>query len=70
LLDFNTKVGREDIFKPTLENESLSEINKDNEVRILPHPLSGGGKRLGETGSEQRKNAQISHGQVHSQEIK
>jgi hypothetical protein len=28
--DFNAKVGREDIFKPTTENESLHEINNDN----------------------------------------
>jgi hypothetical protein len=30
--DFNAKVGREDIFKPTLWNESLHEISNDNGV--------------------------------------
>jgi hypothetical protein len=30
--DFNTKVGSEDIFKPTIGNESLHEISNDNEV--------------------------------------
>jgi hypothetical protein len=28
--NFNAKVGREDIFKPTNENESLDEISNDN----------------------------------------
>jgi hypothetical protein len=27
---FNAKAGREDIFKPTVENESLHEISNDN----------------------------------------
>jgi hypothetical protein len=35
LLDFNAKVGREDIFKPTIGNESLHEISKDNGVRLV-----------------------------------
>jgi hypothetical protein len=30
--DFNAKVGREDIFKPTTGNESLHEISNDNGV--------------------------------------
>jgi hypothetical protein len=33
--DFNAKVGREDIFKPTIGNESLHEINNYNGVRLV-----------------------------------
>jgi hypothetical protein len=33
--DFNAKVGREDIFKPTIGNESLQEISNDNGVRLV-----------------------------------
>jgi hypothetical protein len=33
--DFNAKVGREDIFKPTIGNESLYEISNDNGVRVV-----------------------------------
>jgi hypothetical protein len=33
--DFNAKVGREDIFKPTIGNESLHEISNDNRVRVV-----------------------------------
>jgi hypothetical protein len=33
--NFNGKVGREDIFKPTIGNESLYEISNDNEVRLV-----------------------------------
>jgi hypothetical protein len=33
--DFNSKVGRENIFKPTVGNESLHEISKDNGVRVV-----------------------------------
>jgi hypothetical protein len=33
--DFNTKVGREDIFKPTIGNESSHEISNDNGVRVV-----------------------------------
>jgi hypothetical protein len=31
--DFNAKVGREDIFKPTIGNESSHEISNDNGVK-------------------------------------
>jgi hypothetical protein len=33
--DFKTKVGREDIFKPTVGNESLHEISNYNGVRVV-----------------------------------
>jgi hypothetical protein len=33
--DFNAKVGREDIFKPKIGNESLHEISNDNRVRVV-----------------------------------
>jgi hypothetical protein len=32
--DFNAKAGREDIFKPTIRNESPYGITNDNEVRV------------------------------------
>jgi hypothetical protein len=35
LRDFNAKVGREDIFKATIANESLHEISDDNGVRLV-----------------------------------
>jgi hypothetical protein len=35
LLDFNAKVGREDIFKPTIGNESLHESRNDDGVRVV-----------------------------------
>jgi exonuclease III len=31
--DFNAEVDREDIFKPTIGNESLHEISNDNELQ-------------------------------------
>ena len=33
--DFNAKLGRENIFKPTIRNESVHHDSSDNEVRIL-----------------------------------
>jgi hypothetical protein len=33
--DFNEKVGREDIFKPTIANESSHEISNDNGVIVV-----------------------------------
>jgi endonuclease/exonuclease/phosphatase family metal-dependent hydrolase len=33
--DFNAKVDREDIFEPTIANESLHEITNDNGVRLV-----------------------------------
>jgi len=33
--DFNAKVGRDNVFKPTIGNESLHQDSKDNGVRIV-----------------------------------
>jgi hypothetical protein len=33
--NFNVKVGREHIFKPTIGNESLHDISNDNRVRLV-----------------------------------
>jgi hypothetical protein len=33
--DFNAKVGKENILKPTIGNSSLREINNDNGVRVV-----------------------------------
>jgi hypothetical protein len=33
--DFNAKVGREDISKPIIGNESLHEASNDNGVRVV-----------------------------------
>jgi hypothetical protein len=35
LRDFNAKLGKEDIFKPTIGNESLHQDGNDNGVRIV-----------------------------------
>jgi hypothetical protein len=35
LRDFSAKVGRVNIFKPTIGNVSLHEINNDNGVRVV-----------------------------------
>jgi hypothetical protein len=35
LVDFNAKVGRKDISKPTTGNESLYEISNDNGDRVV-----------------------------------
>jgi hypothetical protein len=32
---FNAKIGREDIFTPTIGNENLYEIDHDNGVRLV-----------------------------------
>jgi hypothetical protein len=33
--DFNAKIGRENIFKPIIGNESLHEASNDNRVRVV-----------------------------------
>jgi hypothetical protein len=33
--DFNSKVGREDIFKPTIGNENFHKISNNNGVRLV-----------------------------------
>jgi hypothetical protein len=33
--DLNANVGREDVFKPKIGNESLHEISNDNGVRVV-----------------------------------
>jgi hypothetical protein len=38
--DFSAKVGREDIFKPTIGNESLHEISNDIGVRVVNYATS------------------------------
>jgi hypothetical protein len=38
--DFNEKVGREDIFKLTIENESSHENSNDNGVRVVNFAIS------------------------------
>ena len=38
--DFNAKVGRENISKPTIGNESLHQDSNDNGVRIVPFGTS------------------------------
>ena len=38
--DFNAKVGRENIFKPTIGNESLHQHSNDNGVRIVTFATS------------------------------
>jgi endonuclease/exonuclease/phosphatase family metal-dependent hydrolase len=38
--DFNAKVGKEDIFKPTIGSESLHEISNVNAVRLVDFATS------------------------------
>jgi exonuclease III len=39
--DFNAKVGREDISKPTIWNETLHEISNDNGLTLVNFVTSG-----------------------------
>jgi hypothetical protein len=46
--DFSAKVGREDISKPTIGNESSHELSNDNGVRVVTcKEASCGGKSHG-----------------------
>jgi endonuclease/exonuclease/phosphatase family metal-dependent hydrolase len=38
--DFNAHVGREDIFKPIIGNESVHKTSKDNGVRVVNFAIS------------------------------
>jgi hypothetical protein len=38
--DFNAKAERKDIFKPTIANENLHEIDNDNGVRVVQFSTS------------------------------
>jgi hypothetical protein len=38
--DFNAKVGRKNIFKPTIGNKSLHQDSNDNGVRIVNVAIS------------------------------
>jgi hypothetical protein len=56
--DFSAKVGRENIFKPTIGNESLHEISNDSGVRIVNSATS---KNL------VVKNTMFPHRKIHTQ---
>jgi hypothetical protein len=56
LEDFNAKVRREDIFKPTTVNESLHEISNDNVVMLVNFATS---KTLGV------KSTMLPHDNIH-----
>jgi hypothetical protein len=38
--DFNAKMGTENKFKPTIENDSLHQVSNDNGVRIVKFATS------------------------------
>jgi hypothetical protein len=40
LVDFNAKVGKEDIFKPTIWNESLHDNSSDKGIRVVNFAIS------------------------------
>jgi len=40
LLDFNEKLRRENIFKPTIGNESLHQVSNDNGIGIVKFATS------------------------------
>jgi hypothetical protein len=56
LEDFNAKVGRKNIFKPTIGKDSLHEISNDNGVRLVSFTTSK--KRI-------VKSTMFPHGNIH-----
>ena len=40
--DFNAKVGKEDIYKPTIGNERLQNETKNNRIKIIEFAISKG----------------------------
>jgi len=38
--DFNSKVGKENIFKPTIENESVHQVSNNNGIIIVNYATS------------------------------
>ena len=42
LRDFNTKVGKESIYKPTIGNESLHNETKNNGIKMIQFVISNG----------------------------
>jgi hypothetical protein len=38
--DFNAKVGREDIFKPTVCNKGIHKVSNDNGIRVVNFAVS------------------------------
>jgi hypothetical protein len=67
--DFNTKVGRGDIFKSTIRNESLHEVSNDNGVRVVNFAASKSpaGKRTMFPHRNIHKYTWTSDGKTHSQ---
>jgi len=61
--DFNAKVGRENIFKPTFGNESLHQHINDNGVRIVTFATSKNIVKYGQLQKQQNIQTQIDKGQ-------
>jgi hypothetical protein len=77
--DFSAKVGREDMFKPTIENESLHEISNDT----WKSPDGKTHNRIGHILVDRQRHSNVldvrsfrvtdcdsDHGEVQSQEVK
>jgi hypothetical protein len=54
--DFNAKVGREDLFKPTIRNESSHEISNGNGVSVV---------NIAKSKNRIAKSAMFSHYKIH-----